>query len=345
MLTRREALAAAASLTGLGALASAGAAPASQRHKAMTLPASLKPGARIALPAPASAGQYAEDLAKCREFVASQGWVPVEMPHAGDQFGYLAGSDRARAEDLNAAFADKTIEGIICIRGGYGAMRILPLLDYRMIAKNPKVLMGFSDITALLIAISQKSKLVTFHGPNALDSRHPFTLESMTRALTMPQPMGRLLQPAPLPTTDYQLTSLHGGKAEGRLVGGNLTLLAHLMGTDWEPNLKDSLFFIEDVGEAPYRIDRMLTQLLISGRLKSCRGIVCGQFTNCDSQDEDSAWKVRDVLRDRLGSLGIPVVTGWAIGHVRTKMTLPVGVRAELDGDAMTLTVLDSAVV
>jgi muramoyltetrapeptide carboxypeptidase len=340
-MTRRELLAGAAVLAAGAAIPATGHSAAS---KSLKRPQALKRGARIALVAPASEGSSSDDIAKAEAFVAAQGWQPILMPNAKKKMGYLAGTDQERADDLNAAFRDTNIDGIICIRGGYGSMRILPLLDEKMIRRNPKVLMGFSDITALLVGLSRKCGFVTFHGPNALTSDDAYSMESMVRAVTKAEPMGDILQPSPLPSEKYELKTLAPGKAKGRLVGGNLTLLAHLVGTPWAADLKDSILFIEDVSEAPYRLDRMLSHMRLAVAFKRCRGVVVGQFARCDEAAPDSAWKVADVMQDRLSDLGIPVVSGWAIGHVRTKVTLPLGCVAELDADAKTLRVLEAAV-
>ncbi len=343
-MTRRELLAGAAVLaagTSLPASVLAGSATA---LKSLKRPKALKPGSRIALVAPASEGSSVEDTDKAQAFVAAQGWQPVLMPNAAKKMGYLAGTDQERADDLNASFRDKSIDGIICTRGGYGSMRFLPLLDEKMIRQNPKVLLGFSDITALLVGISRRCGFITFHGPNALTSSDEYSMQSMVSCVAKAEPMGEILQPEPLPNEKYLLETLSAGRAEGRLVGGNLTLLAHLVGTPWAADLKDSILFIEDVGEAPYRLDRMLSHLRLAGTFNRCRGIIVGQFARCDEAAPDSAWKVADVMKDRLSDLGIPVVSGWAIGHVRTKITLPLGCRAELDAEAKTLKVLDSAV-
>lgn len=338
-MTRRELLAGAAVLAAGAAIPATGHSSAARSLKR---PQALKPGARIALVTPASEGSSPDDIAKAEAFIAAQGWQPKLMPNAKNKMGYLAGTDQERADDLNAAFKDPDIDGIICIRGGYGSMRILPLLDEKMIRRNPKVLMGFSDITALLVGITKRCGFVTFHGPNALTSDDAFSMESMVRAVTKAEPMGEILQPSPLPSERYELTTLAEGRGRGRLIGGNLTLLAHLVGTPWAADLKDSILFIEDVSEAPYRLDRMLSHMRLAGAFKKCRGIVVGQFARCDEADPDSAWKVADVMKDRLSDLGIPVVSGWAIGHVRTKITLPLGCLAELDGAEKTLKVIEA---
>lgn len=298
----------------------------------------------MALVAPASAGSGGSELEEAQAFVRARGWEPVLMPHVASRFGYLAGTDAERAADINSAFSNPEIRGILAVRGGYGCMRILPLLNDKMIRRNPKVLMGFSDITALLVGISKRCGFVTFHSPTASSSQDDYSMDWLMRAVSVVEPLGELVQPDPLPTDAYRLYSLQGGSAKGRLVGGNLSLLAHIMGTPWAPDLRDSILFIEDVNEAPYRVDRMLTQLIISGAMSKCRGVIVGHFSRGDESSPDSEWKTADVLRDRLGGLGIPVTVGWAVGHVRTKLTLPLGVLAEMDADDLTFKILEPAV-
>lgn len=339
-LTRREVLAGAAGAAMAGAASTSLGAPAVRT----ALPKALVPGSRVALCCPASRADRSGELDLCMANARAFGWEPVLMPNTEKTFGYLNGTDQERADDLNAAFADKSIDGIFCVRGGYGAMRILPLLDEKAIRRSPKALIGFSDITALLAGLNRRCGLVGFHGPNALSTPNPYSDGWLRLAVTRTEPMGLLANPDPLPSPAYELKTLAGGKGEGRLVGGNLCLLSHLMGTPWEPDLSGAILFIEDVAEAPYRVDRMMAQLAISGQLERCAGVVIGQFTNCDEQDADSPWKVADVMRDRFNGAKFPVVSGWAIGHVRPKITLPVGCRARLDGDAKTLEILEPAV-
>lgn len=342
-MTRRDLLAGAALLAATSAIPAASAAKASGL-KPLRKPKALKPGDKVALVAPASAGNGGSELYEAQAFVRARGWEPILMPNVSSRFGYLAGTDSERAADINAAFVDPQVKGILALRGGYGCMRILPLLDEKQIRRNPKVLIGFSDITALLVAISKRCGFVTFHGPTASSSQDDYSMEWLMKAVAVSDPLGDLSQPDPLPSDAYRLYSLHGGSARGRLVGGNLSLLAHMMGTPWAPDLKDSILFLEDVNEAPYRVDRMLTQLIISGGMSKCRGVVVGHFTRGDDSSPDSEWKTADVLRDRLAGLGIPVTVGWAVGHVRTKLTMPLGVQAELDADRLTLKILEPAV-
>jgi len=317
-------------------------------------PKALRKGDTVALIRPGSPSfEYKmNDIAA--EIVASLGFAPKLMPNAGKKFGYLAGSDAERAADLNAAFADPKVDAVWCLRGGYGTSRILPNLDYETIRKNPKPFIGYSDITATLNAIHRLTGLVTFHGPVADSMMNEYSLAAF-RKVVMEGAAGRVAEPPPFTpregTVDREnrVWKLAGGKAKGRLVGGNIAVFSTLVGTPFEPELKGRILFLEEVGEDPYRIDRWLTQLLLTGKLAGLAGVVLGKFSDCDpAPNRDStllgSWTWQEVCADRFGSLGIPVVAGLCFGHVRDKATLPLGVMTELDGDAGTLTLLEPAV-
>ncbi|HET8532059.1 MAG TPA: LD-carboxypeptidase, partial [Methylomirabilota bacterium] len=265
--------------------------------------------------------------------------------------GYLAGSDAARADDLNAMFADDGVDAIWCVRGGYGASRILPALDYALIQRKPKALIGYSDITALHMAIHRHAGLVTFHGPVAFRAFTPYSLGELKRVLWAPQAPVRLGGPPPFPRAEgwldgeNRVTTLVPGRARGRLLGGNLCLMSHLCGTPYFPDLRGAILFLEDVEEAYYRIDRMLTQLWLSGALAGIAGVAFGKFTNCDP----SAFflqnrPLEDILAERCRALGVPAISGIMVGHIEDQTTLPVGCLAELDADAGTLTLLEPGV-
>src|SRR5690242_6224569 len=227
-------------------------------------------GARVALVAPAGPLRGEEDLQHAIENARRLGWEPIAGPHALARDGYLAGSDDQRLADLNAAIADERVDTIWCIRGGYGAMRILDRVDYGALRQRPKPLIGYSDITALHAAIGRRCDLVSFHGPTARAALTSFSRDSLERALCGADPLG----------TAANAETLRGGRARGKLVGGNLALLCSLAGTDFEPVYEDAILVLEDVNESVYRIDRMLTQLRLAGRLARCKGIVFGQFTD-----------------------------------------------------------------
>jgi muramoyltetrapeptide carboxypeptidase len=286
----------------------------------------------------------------------SLGFKVVFGELAGKQYGYLSGTDKERAAEFMGLATRKDIDAVICARGGYGIMRLLPLLDYTALANNPKVICGYSDITALINTIYQRCGFVCFHGPGASGTPDEFTVKGLSAvAFTDDERRAKIRSEGFTPTVidaPNGFETISGGKARGRLVGGNLTLLAHLTGTPFQVSTKPEttrektgkILFFEDVTEQPYRIDRMLTQLLIAGTLQQCAGIAIGQFTRCEPEDPVHSFTVAEVLKDRLAELGIPVISGLQFGHVAKQYTLPLGVMAELDADAGTLTLLEEAV-
>ena len=287
----------------------------------LTLPPALSPGDRVAVVAPAGACNP-QDLVPGLEALRAFGLAPVLADTLYDRRRYLAGGDRQRAADLMQAFADPAVAGIVCARGGYGAMRILAHLDFDAIARNPKRLIGFSDISALLWALNSRAGLVCFHGPTVAslayaDRETVAGLEAMMAAapaMTLSLAGGRVLVQ---------------GEAAGRLCGGNLTTLCHLAGTIFAPRFDGGIVVLEDRAEAPYRIDRMLTQLRLAGVLDGARAVVLGDFTDCGSPEDLDA-----VCDDLLADLGIPVATGLEVGHGATNLTLPLGMAAMLDTGA-----------
>lgn len=263
---------------------------------------------------------------------------------AGQKYGYLAGSDEVRARDINTMFADDEVDAIICLRGGYGATRILDRLDYDLIRKHPKVFVGFSDVTALHVAFLEKCGLITFHGPMATSNwaskpLDPFSLASMYKAVMDAEPAGELPNPP-----EYERQTVNPGGAEGLLVGGNLTLISASLGTPWEINTKDRILFIEEVGERTYSVDRMLTHLRLAGKFDDCAGVVFGNFADCSIEYPEFGLTLDEIIRDIVMPCGKPVFTGLRCGHCTPTLTLPLGVRCRMDADQRTLTVLESAV-
>jgi muramoyltetrapeptide carboxypeptidase len=270
-------------------------------------------------------------------------------PNVRRRLGFLAGTDRERAGDLMRMFADRKVRGILCVRGGYGAGRLLGLLDYHAIRDNPKVFVGYSDITALHCALLAQARLVSFHGPmlNSDFLREPvsdFTVRSFLRTVMEPCAPGSICQEA----VRSRPSVLRGGTVSGPLVGGNLSLLCSTLGTPFQPPFRNRILFLEDLGEAPYRFDRMLTQLLNAGLLQQVAGVAVGQNRNCRDPKARPVGEYRqtleDVLRDCLLPLKVPVVIGLPFGHVRHIATLPVGVEARLDGNRGDLSITDPAV-
>jgi muramoyltetrapeptide carboxypeptidase len=314
-------------------------------------PARLQPGQTIGILAPASHLDETDRIELAIETVQSLGFGVRQSQHLRQRHGYFAGDDRQRAADLNAFFADDTIDGMICLTGGWGSSRTLPYLDFSVIRSHPKVFMGYSDITALLNGIHAHTGLVTFHGPLADQTFTPYTLEAFTQVVMQAQANIHLGAPPPFESRPGQVARqdrvwpIVGGKGRGRLLGGNLTLLSHLVGTPYLPDFSEAILFLEDVTETVYRIDRMLTQLRLSGALRNLSGLVFGKFTDCPpSSGHVHQFTLAEVLADFAQSLGVPAVRGLMIGHVENMATLPVGCQAELDADAGTLQLLEPGV-
>lgn len=303
----------------------------------MTIPAPLFPGARVALVAPASAVPV-EKLPPALDFVRSLGLEPVPYPSCffANRDGYLAASDCQRAEDINRSFADPSIHGVWCIRGGYGSHRILPLLDGDSIRRSPKWFGGYSDVTALHTFLNQRCGIESYHCtmPSTEPDADEFTLVWLKRAL-----FGSLSGPLEHPP-GQPLTALVPGMARGALCGGNLSLLAASLGTPWEIDTRGKLLFLEDIGEKTYRIDGMLTQLRNAGKLDDCAGVLLGAWTDCPPEDPDRTLLLPDLFRELILPAGKPTLAGLACGHVLPTMALPLGATLTLDADAGTLEVI-----
>lgn len=326
------------------------AAPGAPSYKAHRKPPRLRVGDTVGLIEPASASDEPFQIQLVEEAIVAMGLKPKRAPHILDKYGYLAGADRDRAADVNAMFADKDVRAIFAVRGGWGSARLLPFLDWDIIRANPKLLTGFSDITALHMAIAAKGGFISLHGPNggsawgksSWDSFREIAFDGGTPLFKNPDGgEDRLVQ-------RRWRTRVLGdgqGKAQGRLLGGNLTVLTALAGTPYLPSFDGAILFLEDVGEAEYRIDRMLTQLGQAGVFKNLKGVVFGQCTDCVDKDASySGFTLNDVLTQHLGSLGIPAYQGAWFGHIADQFTLPVGGLAEIDADAGTLRLLEPAV-
>lgn len=309
-------------------------------------PARIREGATIALIAPSSPPS-AEKLAKGIANLNNFGFKIIEGKSLRAQKGYLAGSDADRLADLHWAFQDTQIDAVWCIRGGYGSARLLHDLDYGLIRNNPKPFIGYSDVTALHLAIHQRTGLVTFHGPVAASEFQEDTLQHLRSVVMEPAVPYQIKAPDHnelFEGIEYKPFTITNGRATGALTGGNLALLAALAGTPFEPKFKNKIVFLEDVGEQPYRLDRMLTQLLQATDLSLAAGIVLGVFNDCQPKPDSPSLSLPDALRLCLGALGIPVVYGFPFGHVKHQVTFPYGIIAQLDADEQVLTLLDNAV-
>ena len=312
------------------------------------LPKQLAAGSRVALIAPAGPLLERDDLVRAEELVRALGAEPVLAAHAAAHHGYFAGTDAERLADLNAALEDPAIDAVWCIRGGYGITRILDGVNFDAFARRPRPVIGFSDITALLVALNLRTGVPTFHGPIARHGLSSFSRRHFEQVLMNPAPAGRL-DPIPQDSTrlvprDHRIVPLRAGVAEGPLIGGNLSLLQCLIGTPFMPDLRGTVLFLEDVGEAVYRVDRMLSHLRLAGALAGVAGIAVGQFTAMGRRGADGAIGFDRMLAGYLEPLGVPVAMGFPIGHQDDQWTLPIGVRARLDSEAGTLELLEAAV-
>lgn len=318
-----------------------------QTASARQRPPLLKPGDTVALISPASPiptdGATAADItASVSERLGQVGLRTFVGAHATEVYGYLAGPDENRAQDLMDAFGNPDVDGILCMNGGYGTPRLLDLLNYDMIARNPKVFVGYSDITALHTVIGQRANLVTFLGPVGFELTRPFrpsnrvidafTWEWFIRAVMQPEPLGPL--PTRAPWQAHPIECIVPGVARGLLIGGNLSLLSDTLGTPYEIDTQDKIVLIEEVNEAPYRIDRMLTQLRLAGKLQAAAGFIIAECINCVPADPyRPSLTLRQIMSAIVEPLGKPTVSGLAAGHGPGRLTLPLGVTVTIDAD------------
>lgn len=316
--------------------------------KPLVRPPRLERGSRVALIAPAGPLLERDDLVRAQELCRALGYEPVPGEHALARLGYLAGSDEERLADLNGAFRDDSIDAVWCLRGGYGVTRLLDRIDFDALARRPRAVIGFSDITALLAAVTRRAGIVAFHAPPARTSMPAFTRRHFTRVLTVAEPAG-VLEPLPQPADvlvpqENRVVTIRGGVAEGALAGGNLTLLQCLIGTPHFPDLDGALLVLEEVDEDLYRIDRILAHLRMAGLLAGVRGVLAGRFTGLERSTGSGAFGLDEVLDHYFGPLGIPAVHGLPVGHIDDQWTLPLGVRARFDADAGTVALMEGAV-
>ncbi|QOW23030.1 S66 peptidase family protein [Novilysobacter avium] len=308
------------------------------------LPVPLSTGDWVGLVSPSSALNDGFDLQLAQEVMQALGFKVKTGEHYAQRRGHLAGTDAGRAGDINAMFSDPEVKAVIATRGGSGAARLLPLLDYEAIGSNPKALLGFSDITALHNAIHAQTGLVTFHGPNGSGSWNRFNVDQFERVFfkrelmqyrNVQDPGDELVQ------RRNRTITITGGKARGELVGGNLSVLVALAGSPYLPDFTDRILFIEDVSEAPYRIDRMLTTLKLMGVLDRIAGVIFGECSDCEPGNGYGSLTLSQILDDHLKPLKIPAYQGAMIGHIRQQFIVPVGGLVEMDADAGTFRMLE----
>jgi muramoyltetrapeptide carboxypeptidase len=302
----------------------------SEENKKMPLikPQRLRKGDRIGVISPAGPVSK-QELQPGLSFLESCGFSVYVAPHVYDIRDYLAGEDHDRLDDFHSVIMDPEISAVICARGGYGCMRLLQNIDYNLIKEYPKILVGYSDVTALILAVYFKSGVVTYHGPMIREYIHGKEANLKNLLGFLSSKGGGSIR--------IQGEVLRNGSAEGPLLGGNLSLICHLIGTSFLPPLEGSVLFLEDNGELPYRLDRMLTHLAMSGVLENLAGLIFGDFEKCGEISE-----VNKLLKEFSSRCDFPVVKGLNVGHGPVNIPFPIGVRAALDTSEMTLSPLES---
>jgi len=310
--------------------------------KSVLKPKKLQQGDTIGLISPGFILPDSDRYDKIIDQIRKLGYKVKEGPNARNQYGYLAGTDKERAADLNAMFADNSVDAIMPFRGGWGCNRILPLIDFNIIRENPKILVGYSDITTLLLSIFAKTGLITFHGPVGKSEWTDYTKQNFKEVLTGQQKLFNIPDKNLCEDCD-ELETITPGKVKGKLLGGNLSVLTAMMGSDYLPDWNNSILFLEDVGEDVYRLDRMLTQLKLNGVLEEISGFIFGQCTSCEMSSSKSL-TLRQVFDDHIKPLGIPAFSGAMIGHIDNMLTLPVGLPVEMDTQEGTIKLKEAAV-
>ncbi len=306
-------------------------------------PPRVRPGDTAAIVSPAGSVVSKEDVENAVASLHKLGLKTKLGANLGSRWGYLGGRDTERLTDLHEAFLDPEVKVIFPIRGGYGSSRLLPMIDFDLIRRNPKAFVGFSDNTSLIVTMNMFSNMVTFYGPNAHFDWTNYTRENLQKVLMNNTPAGLMEAPLGVNGRRASHTTIVPGKATGQLIGGNLSLLIQTLGTEWEIDTRGKILFFEDVNESPYRIDRMLTHLWLARKLQVAAGFAIGQITVTRDRSDDM--DLMNVIRDRFEPLGKPCFIGMATGHVSNILTLPLGVQMEVDATAGTLRTVESAVV
>ncbi len=314
-------------------------------------PQALQPGDTVALVCPSSRPFDPGKVEQSRQWLEAEGYRVEVGKNIVRRYGNFAGTDDERLADFHEAWANPEVKAVICERGGNGASRLLPRIDYEMIRQNPKILIGYSDITALHLAIHKMTGLITLHGPVAMDARSTrYSYEQFTRALTSREPLGAVADPVadkpfPPPYPPFR-TLIRPGRAVGRLIGGNFTLIMETMGTPYEIETAGRILFLEDLNEEPHFYDAYLTQLRQAGKLHSAAGIIIGHCASSEPRSTFvSNFSLEDLIEQHLGDLGIPVVYGIRLGHTPDQCVLPVGATATLDAsaEAISITIEEAA--
>lgn len=331
----------------LGATKAASARPALRSPHPLIKPPALRPGDRVALINPSTAIHDPAAVQRARDVITALGLVPAIPEGLINRPRDLEGSVTQRLREIHEAFKDPSIRAVFCARGGYGVSEIMHGIDYGVIRENPKVFLGFSDITLLHLAIRRQTGLVTFHGRMPGMREFPaFSLEALRRAVFGPGPLGQLSNPSETDPSRpaYPLRTIAGGTACGPLVGGNLSMIIAAMGTPWEIDTRGAILFFEDVDESPYRVARMLLTLEHAGKLRDAAGIVVGHCTRCDGSSDVTPYSLQEVFDQVLGRVGVPVFGGLVLGHTSEQLTVPIGVKARIDADACILSLPEAGV-
>lgn len=347
MITRRNLITSAATATASALVSPLKLGRAANRP--LSKPKRLKPGSVVGIVSPAGATFVRQELDIVLDAVRSLGLVPRLAPHLLARYGYLGGKDKDRAADINQFFADPEVAAILPIRGDWGCSRILPYLDYERIRQNPKIIVGFSDVTALILGINARTNLVTFHGPHGLTSWKPLQTEYFRRVLFAAESVkfqnlkddddkNRLMQ------VKYRIQTIAQGIARGRLIGGNLSVLSAIVGSPYLPALNGAILFLEDINENIYRIDRLMTHLKIAGVFDRLAGFIFGQCPECLPDADYGSLTLEEVVWGHIQPLGIPAWYGATIGHIENVLTLPIGLEVEINASAGTIQMLEPAV-
>jgi muramoyltetrapeptide carboxypeptidase len=322
--------------------------PAVPAAKRMIKPARLREGDLVGLVTPS--GHVSDtQIEKSIKNLESLGLRVKPGKYIREVRGNYAGTVSQRLEDLHAAFADPEVKGVWCATGGSGGISLLPHIDYALIGKNPKVFVGFSDTTALHLAIHRRTGLVTFHGPLGISTFSDYSAAQLRAVLMEPQSawtirMAQENRDKGVDSPAYAVRTIRRGAVEGRLIGGNLSMVAALAGTAYGAQFKDALLFLEDINEPPYKIDRMMTQLSMTEDFNHTAAMMLGIFNKCEATDKDPSLTLAETVDDQLGALKVPAAYGYSFGHIAYQMTLPYGVLARIDTDEETLTLQEAAV-
>ncbi len=310
----------------------------------MNKPNSLKKNDKVAIIAPSSSADH-KRVEKAKKAIEKLGLIPILYPSCYEKHGHFSGTDKIRAKDINDAFNSPEIKGIICLKGGYGTPRLLPLLNYENIKKNPKVFIGYSDITGLHIAFNKICNMVTYHGPMAaaglINNTDDYTMKYFNDALFSKEPIGTFNNP-----DNEEITTLVKGNVTGEIIGGNLSLIVSTLGSKYEIDVKDKILFIEDVHEPNYKIDRMLTSLSLANKFKDCAGIILGTFTGCEPEFRNGVQKDLDlnvIFNEIIVPFNKPTILNFRAGHNYPQPTFPFGVKINLNATEKTVKFLENS--